>query len=1058
MKKYIFSLAFVLIAGHIFAQAIYITTGLGGNWNDPATWDDSFGTPDGDGDGLPDSNDDVYILNPVVVNVTANVLNLHVADISGILSKFGFGTRQINIGGFLAGDDGGGGPLAPTTNVFADLGIRLNFTGSGSIIQAWSTTSPFENLIINNGGGSFTISSPIALGGGALTLSSGTGTFSSDFINNTGTFGMSGGSIIFNGNVINEGSFNVTGGTSITFRGNVTNNNSFTVAIPTTFNGSSQIVGGTQLITFSGETTFNSAMDFNTDVTFDGDINAGSNALSFAKDFIHNNGVFNSSGTITFDGSTGQSIGGTSFTSFQNLVISNALSASNVTINGTGSSVKGTLTLAASSKFNSNGRLTLVSNASGTASVAAIPASATFTGNVIYQRYFDDKGAYWRNWGTPVAGSTTDLQANGIIVDGTDLAMYDESVAGIVDNGWIVQNTFGTSIANNRGYSQWMWAETNYPKTAQFTGPLSTVNANLLVSYNDTGDVDGDGWNLVNNPYASTIDWGDADWVKTRINGTCAVWNGSSYNYLTGAPGDLISSGQAFWVQANAGSPILRATQGVKSSSSTNFLRSEPESDWLKVVVVKGDYKDIAHIKFREDASEEFDTQYDARKLSNAIHNISSKSIGGENLAVNTVPTITDCQRTFKLDLTNASVGEYSVSFEGLASLTGGHNVKLIDNYTTTIIEVDEVTNYNFNVSEDLTSYGSERFELRFESVQLDNTIIPDFAVANECSSTLLEVNLSNLQNGVSYFLKNSNGQALTDSKVTFNGTLLFEISKTQLAAGLVHNLSIEGTTDNDCAGSLNFDNLITYEYAGIPQDPIVSGASTCIGNTAPSILSASGASNNSYYQWYTSESDVEPIADNVGDNLRIEGVEETQIYYVSIMNSEGCESSRVPVTLEVNSPEIPNLIANGNFLSVDSGIDFQWYLNGEPIEGAITNTFEVNASGEYSVLVSDGKCSSMSNARTYVITNIDDVLYKMGINVYPNPVENRLNIKSLRDGDNWKANLYDNKGNLILDKDELVLLNGINYFNTTNLQSGIYILNIEDAQGQIIPLKILKK
>jgi len=770
MKKYILSLVLVLIYVSTFSQAIYITTGVNGNWNNTLTWDDSIGTPDGDGDGIPDSNDDVYVLHTTTVNVTANVLNLHVADLSGALVKggFGFGNRQINIGGFLAGDDGAGGLAIPTNNIFADLLIQLNFTGSGNIIQSWSTASPIQNLTINSSG-AFTIASDIAIG---------------------------------------AGSFTITGGTQVNFNGDIENNGTFSVAIPAVFNkGSSQILGGSGTgFNFSNTVTFNNTMDFNTSVVFDGTTNAGSNNVSFGNDFT-NNGSFTGSGIITFDGTSAQSIEGSSLTTFQNLTISNTTAP--VTVNGTGSSIRNTLTFDPSTTFNANGKVTLVSTgtaSSSTARIAEIPSTASVSGNFIYQRRI--VGAQqWHGVGLPISGTTSIISASGYpdpdnSLQG-DFKRYDEAVMGDFNEGLVSSKTAPFSaISDTRGYFLWTrTADDN--KTLQVTGPLNTGTVPLTVSYtDDTGQpLSEDGWNLVNNPYASQVEWSSGGWTKTRLDGSAYVWNPTAGNYTVINGSGTIASGQAFWVKANGtGTPALTARQSVKSSSSATFSRSEGVDDELYVYMRfnGGEYEDLTRVRFLSDAIEEFDSKYDGYKLSNDIFNLSSMTNEGMDLSINTLPTLSE-SRSVKLNMTNIWPGAYTLDFEEVSSFSDAE-ITLIDHFLDKEEVLREGLSYQFSITTDENSFGKDRFELRFgEQKVITSTIQDDLGKSNiklfpnPVGDESLNIELLELANYNTVMMYNSQGKMVFEENIDTD--IEIDMSRFNKGVYFIHLVGDQGSS-----------------------------------------------------------------------------------------------------------------------------------------------------------------------------------------------------------------------------------------------------------------------
>ncbi len=501
---------------------------------------------------------------------------------------------------------------------------------------------------------------------------------------------------------------------TIILQGATTNDGSWTTSQPIQFDGGgTQVVNGISGITFNNTVTFSNAMNFDSDITFGSTVSCGSNNMSFARGFT-NNGTYNCSGTTTFDGVAAQSIGGSSTTTFTNLTISNT--SSTATISGTGSRVLGTLTLNVSSGLNANGLLTLVSDAAGTARTAAIPASAVFSGNVIYQRYING-AQQWHNIGLPISGTTADIISSGYPDPnaslGGDFARYNEAVAGDLNQGWETSKLPFTAIDDMQGYSFWT-RTANTPGTLTFVGPLNTGNMSLPVTRTVQNGLADDGWNLVNNPYASQIDWASASWTKTNIDATIYVWNGVAYNSLNGT--GTIASGQSFWVHANAGSPVLTATQNVKTSAPATFYRTSETvvKDQLSVTLLDGEVSDLARIRFLDDAIEEFDSKYDGYKLKNDIFNLASTTQAGLDLSINTLPTST-LNRTIKLNVSNISEGSYQLKFDGLSSFDASPTFTLIDNFVNTSTVLEEGFEYNFTVTADTTSYGSSRFSIVVE-------------------------------------------------------------------------------------------------------------------------------------------------------------------------------------------------------------------------------------------------------------------------------------------------------------------------------------------------------
>jgi uncharacterized repeat protein (TIGR02543 family) len=114
------------------------------------------------------------------------------------------------------------------------------------------------------------------------------------------------------------------------------------------------ILNGTQTATLGGATVVNGNL-----LLSSGTLAAGSNALSLAGNWTNNATFAAATGTVTFNGTSGQSIGGSSATTFNNLTVNNA-SGLTLSLNAT---VNGTLTLTSGAV--ATGANTLVMGPSG---------------------------------------------------------------------------------------------------------------------------------------------------------------------------------------------------------------------------------------------------------------------------------------------------------------------------------------------------------------------------------------------------------------------------------------------------------------------------------------------------------------------------------------------------------------------------------------------------------------------------------------------------------------------------------------------------------------------
>ncbi|MBO6523511.1 MAG: T9SS type A sorting domain-containing protein [Balneolaceae bacterium] len=130
-------------------------------------------------------------------------------------------------------------------------------------------------------------------------------------------------------------------------------------------------------------------------------------------------------------------------------------------------------------------------------------------------------------------------------------------------------STAGTQV----GFPKLIWTD-----STQYSGEIDLPVSLTKSGASGTYESQDDGWNLVGNPYASTIDWDiDTGWTRSGLDNVIYIWSDSansgsgaylSWNGLTGTlGGGEIAPLQGFWVKANnSESPAISVTDTARSS------------------------------------------------------------------------------------------------------------------------------------------------------------------------------------------------------------------------------------------------------------------------------------------------------------------------------------------------------------------------------------------------------------------------------------------------------------------------------------------------------------
>ena len=157
---------------NVLAHAATFTAVISGDWNDGATWGNT--SPGVEGTDWPGIND-VARTNGMEVGISTDVSCATLFVLAGVANQIVwtdfdlFEPHTITVASRIISSSTGG----PTVAVFENSSdITFIFTRVGEIISRWSTNAPIHTMIVNSGGVS-TVGSSFAIGGGSLTISSG---------------------------------------------------------------------------------------------------------------------------------------------------------------------------------------------------------------------------------------------------------------------------------------------------------------------------------------------------------------------------------------------------------------------------------------------------------------------------------------------------------------------------------------------------------------------------------------------------------------------------------------------------------------------------------------------------------------------------------------------------------------------------------------------------------------------------------------------------------------------------------------------------------------------
>ncbi|MBP7506266.1 MAG: hypothetical protein KA807_00470 [Prolixibacteraceae bacterium] len=237
------------------------------------------------------------------------------------------------------------------------------------------------------------------------------------------------------------------------------------------------------------------------------------------------------------------------------------------------------------------------------------------------------------------------------------IAKYDNSISGEINNCWNfdfqpeseLENISGYAVASVYDESEEGKEKTTPWQTIIMSGlPIDAENP-ISVSLKE-------GWNLIGNPYLTSIDWFDHQNIDyTFIQGKAAYkYNPSTDSYITLISDEngsgivlpegndqYISSGQGYFLNSISEN-TFNLNPGCRADASTMFLKSSKLEDYIKLVVNDGKSSDETLISMSDNVSDGYDNCDAEKFLSSNIENVQIYSTieGGKKLVFNAIKSI----------------------------------------------------------------------------------------------------------------------------------------------------------------------------------------------------------------------------------------------------------------------------------------------------------------------------------------------------------------------------------------------------------------------------------
>ncbi|AXI99835.1 Por secretion system C-terminal sorting domain-containing protein [Cyclonatronum proteinivorum] len=257
-----------------------------------------------------------------------------------------------------------------------------------------------------------------------------------------------------------------------------------------------------------------------------------------------------------------------------------------------------------------------------------------------------------------------------------------------------------------------------FPLTTQLTGPENSFGAENRFTFSVSQEST-DGWNLLGNPFAASLDWANGDWTKTGIDNFAYLWNPATGNYQVTTGGsdspdnvegitasNHIAPFQAFFVKANSAGPELSVPATARSVNAANAgLFSESPAPVFTLKLEAGGHESFTGFRFGEEYSQEFGHN-DAYFLSPMATSFAyTYSVKGNNATMlNSLPLDMDEAVSFPIAAGAFAdyqfyEGEATFSWPTFSNIPSGMVITLTDTHTGAVIDLREEQSYSFQMS-----------------------------------------------------------------------------------------------------------------------------------------------------------------------------------------------------------------------------------------------------------------------------------------------------------------------------------------------------------------------
>lgn len=437
-----------------------------------------------------------------------------------------------------------------------------------------------------------------------------------------------------------------------------------------------------------------------------------------------------------------------------------------------------------------NASLTVATNVLSSGSITLNSGSSLIAQNSLnfdltYNRYLETTN--WYLISSLVTNETIeDIISTHSFATGTGenigIGDYDNTIP-----GWTYANTSTSGILASGEARSFKMADQG---NISFIGSMPLETKSIIISH---GGVDGNGFNLIGNPFPSYIPVNNVtpSASNSLLRGNTAVleqetiwfWNQSTNSYLPVNQGSVIMNGvhyiapgQGFFVKSTSTGGSFVFNEDLQSHQSSDvFYRTEDTNDYthLKLKLTNQTTSKNTDILYISEASSGWDNGYDATLFpgSSSDFDIFTQLIEdnqGADLGIQALSN-SNFDHVIPLGLRAPSGAEITISAE-TTNLPDNYKLFLEDRVNENFTELHITSSFTFQLSEELNGIGRFYLHTSTSTLNTNDNILESVSIYTSDNKELRVIGLSN--KNVTLRIHDTSGRELMKTSIKGNSYL----------------------------------------------------------------------------------------------------------------------------------------------------------------------------------------------------------------------------------------------------------------------------------------------